>query len=73
MKVIKGRSTRPTFILLTLFVSVSVWAQESKTDIDVNINKGGGANWYTSPWVWIIGAAVFILLLAALLRGNGKD
>lgn len=27
--------------------------------------------WYTSPWVWVAGAAVFILLLVALLRGSG--
>jgi hypothetical protein len=29
------------------------------------------SNWYTSPWVWVIGAAVFILLLVALMRGGG--
>ncbi len=27
--------------------------------------------WYTSPWVWVIGAAVFILLLVALLNNRG--
>jgi hypothetical protein len=26
--------------------------------------------WYAQPWVWIVGAALFILLLVALLRGN---
>ena len=29
--------------------------------------------WYTSPWVWVIGIAVFVLLLVALLRGGGSD
>jgi hypothetical protein len=29
-------------------------------------------NWYASPLVWVIGAAVFILLLVALMRG-GRD
>ncbi len=28
--------------------------------------------WYTQPWVWIVGGAVFILLLVALLRGNSN-
>ena len=37
------------------------------TSIDMN---DSGA-WYTSPWVWVVGAAVFILLLIALLRGGG--
>ncbi|RYY88680.1 MAG: hypothetical protein EOO15_08240 [Chitinophagaceae bacterium] len=32
----------------------------------------GGSNWYNSPWVWVIGAAVFILLLVALLGGSRK-
>jgi hypothetical protein len=27
-------------------------------------------NWYASPWVWVIGAALFILLLVALLGGS---
>ena len=26
--------------------------------------------WYTSPWVWVVGAAVFILLLVALLNNR---
>lgn len=28
--------------------------------------------WYTSPWVWVVGAAVFILLLVALLNNRGN-
>lgn len=30
-------------------------------------------DWYTSPWVWIVGAAIFILLLIALVRGNSSS
>jgi hypothetical protein len=29
--------------------------------------------WYTQPWVWIVGAAVLIIVLVALLRGNSND
>ena len=40
---------------------------------DINITADGDT-WYTQPWVWIVGAAVFILLLVALLSSNrGKD
>ena len=28
--------------------------------------------WYTQPWVWIVGGAVFVLILVALLSGGGK-
>lgn len=59
------------FILLAAFVNTMALAQESGgADINVDINKGGGGEWYTSPWVWIIVAAVFILLLVALTRGR---
>src|SRR5688572_26719757 len=30
-------------------------------------------HWYASPWVWVAGAAVFVLLLVALLRGRGDS
>ncbi|WP_276503894.1 hypothetical protein [Terrimonas pollutisoli] len=26
--------------------------------------------WYTQPWVWVLGGAIFILILFALMRGN---
>ena len=26
--------------------------------------------WYSAPWVWIVGGAIFIIILVALLRGN---
>jgi hypothetical protein len=61
-----------TFAFSMLF-SVVLFAQEKGAEIDVNITKDGGDTggvWYNQPLVWIIGAAVFILLLVALLRGN---
>jgi len=30
-------------------------------------------DWYTQPWVWIVGGLVFILLLVALVRGSGSS
>jgi len=57
--------------IMTLLLSAVLWAQEKTTEVDINLNKeGGGSNWYASPWVWIVGAAVFILLLIALTRGG---
>ena len=40
---------------------------------DINISADNSGEWYTQPWIWIVGAAVFILLLIALLRGGGRD
>ncbi len=73
MKLIKNISTRLAFFSLSLFMSFAIFAQDKGADINVDINKGGGnSNWYASPWVWIVGAAIFILLLVALLRGNSS-
>lgn len=58
--------------LIAALVSSLLFAQDKGTDINVDVNKGGGGNWYASPWVWIVGAAIFILLLVALTRGGGR-
>lgn len=42
----------------------------STTTKSISVTSQSG-DWYTSPWVWVVGAAVFILLLVALLRGRG--
>lgn len=42
----------------------------SKTEISVTETS---EQWYASPWVWVVGAAVFILLLVALLSNRGAD
>ncbi|HYH15065.1 MAG TPA: hypothetical protein VD794_07595 [Flavisolibacter sp.] len=59
------------FIILSFYTVVSS-AQDKSTEINIDINKEGGHAWYTSPWVWIFGAIVFILLLLALLRGTER-
>ena len=51
-------------------ISFQSLAQEKGIDVDINIKKE--PEWYQQPWVWIVGGAVFILLLVALLRGNQK-
>lgn len=72
MKPIQKQIARFTAMVATFFLSIVVLAQEKGADIDVDINKDSGGNWYAQPWVWIVGVAVFILLLVALLRGNKR-
>jgi hypothetical protein len=57
-------------LISSFIVSVVTFAQDKQVDINVNTNKGN--NFWGSPWVWVIGAAVFILLLVAILRGGGR-
>ena len=59
--------------LLLVVVNLMAFAQEKKTEIDVNVNKNADAgNWYASPWLWVLGAAVFIILLVALTSGGSR-
>lgn len=61
------------FSLVAAFLSVLTFAQDAKkVDVNIGVDKGG-SNWYASPVVWVVGAAVFILLLVALTRGGRKD
>jgi hypothetical protein len=65
-KIIKSVS----FLLMSMVVSVLTFAQDKGLDVDINVKKD--SEWYQQPWVWIIGGAVFILLLVALLRGGER-
>ncbi len=57
-------------LLLSFIVySVAVIAQETKK-VDIDINTKEETQWYMQPWAWVVGGAVFILLLVALLRGK---
>lgn len=63
--------TRISLFLSALFLSAVSFAQDAaKLDVDVNTDSGGG--FFASPWVWVVGIAVFILLLVALLRGGSR-
>ena len=71
MKKIISRSwLRFTAIFLSSFLSVIAFAQDKGIDVDINVKKEQA--WYQNPVVWVIGGAVFILLLVALLRGGEK-
>ena len=62
-------------LMLSAVLVLTAGAQngDGVKDINVDINTdGGGAGFWANPVVWIVGAAVFILLLVALLRGGRK-
>jgi cell division protein FtsW (lipid II flippase) len=58
-------------LILTSFAAVTSFAQDKKLDIDINVNKDK-EQWYAQPWVWVVGGAVFILLLVAILKSGKK-
>ena len=56
---------------VSLVLSIITFAQDKKVDINVNTKSDDG-NFFMQPWVWIVGGAVFLLLLVALLRNNSS-
>jgi uncharacterized protein YggT (Ycf19 family) len=68
-----------TFISLLVFnfIQLVVQAQDSASSSTTSTTKTSVSTeqtnqFWTSPWVWVIGAAIFILLLVALLRSNSS-
>ena len=66
--------TLKSFITLLIFnfIQLMALAQDStsSSSTTTSVTTEQTTEWYSSPWVWVIGAAVFILLLVALTRGN---
>ena len=61
--------SKAAFVITSFFISLVNFAQDKK-EVDINVNTKGN-NWYSQPWVWVVGAAVFIIIIVALLRGSG--
>jgi len=69
-KITRACSLFTAFLVFNL-LSLATYAQEKGIDVDINVKKNN--EWYQQPWVWVVGAAVFILLLAAILRSNSTS
>ena len=71
MKQIRALVFSVKALVFSFFVMVAIPAlsQDGGLDIDIDVDK---KEWYEQPWAWVIGAAVFILLLVAILRGGKK-
>ena len=70
IKAIRATLNRALFGLVLTFTGVLAFAQDKGIDVDINVKKE--SEWYQQPWVWVVGAAIFVLLLVALLRGSPK-
>jgi hypothetical protein len=57
--------------LASALLATITFAQDKK-EIDVNVNSNK-SNFWGQPWVWVVGAAIFILLLVAILRGGRRN
>ena len=79
MKQMNILSTARTMVLTLIVTLLGYWAAAQETEgasVNVSTTKSTTSTsegWYASPWVWVVGAAVFILLLVALLNNRGGN
>jgi hypothetical protein len=66
MKLLNSLFARISFVIMLTLTNITLFAQDKGVDINIGVKKE--TQWYAQPWVWIVGGAVFILLLVALLR-----
>ena len=68
-----------SFVILFMlcFVQIIVWSQDSvatsSSSSKTVTTTTTTSNWYAQPWVWVVGGAILILLLVALLRGGSRS
>jgi len=77
MKLTRANEAKMLFPALILFcgillTSVKVFAQSVPEKVDVEINTNGGTAWYSQPWMWVVGVAVFIVVIIAITRSGNK-
>lgn len=64
-----------TLVIFTL-MQTAILAQESTTESNTTTStvkvstEQTGNKWYSSPLLWVAGAALFIILLISLMRGS---
>lgn len=81
MKSTINRLQHALILMILMVIQLPLLAQEessstttsSSSSTKISVTDSTATDWYASPWVWIIGAAVFILLLVALLSNRGTD
>lgn len=72
--------TKIKFFVMAMIANlavVMVKAQEGAADlkVDVDVDKGGGmmdGDMMSNPLVWVIGALIFIVIIALVARGGGN-
>ncbi len=70
---ILGKTLMSLVAILTAFaLSVKSFAQSVPDKVEVDVDAGGDAVWYGQPWVWVVGIAVFIVIIVAITRNNNS-
>ena len=64
------------FMLVGFLYTGKIMAQEGggtkEVDVDISADTGGGDMWYNNMWVWVIGIALFIIIIVAIVSAGRK-
>jgi hypothetical protein len=67
-------------VLTAIFIlntQIGFGQNPAREKIDVNINTNGSgtdtSGWYAQPWVWVVGVAIFVLLVIMLTRSPKRN
>lgn len=70
---ISAISKKLSFLFASLLLSFLTFAQDKKIDVNINTKPDGATGGMMGqPWIWVVGAAVFIIILVAIIRGNSN-
>ncbi len=70
---ISAISKKISFLFSSLMLSFLAFAQDKKVDVDINTKgTGDSGGMMGQPWIWVVGGAVFIIILVAIIRGNSN-
>lgn len=68
-----------TFLLFLLTGRIRIYAQDTtgggttpSGEVDINVDVHAGEVWYANWWVWVIGLAVFIIIIVAIVSAGRK-
>jgi len=63
------------FVTLNILAGNTSYAQGTTVpeQVDVNINADSGGGWYAQPWVWVVGVALFIIIIIAITRSGSRE
>ncbi len=63
-----------TFLLLVFFQGLAIaqdsTASSSSSSKTTSTTTSTDQTWYTQPWVLVVGGAILVLIIVALVRGN---
>jgi hypothetical protein len=60
-------------VLVFLSTIISVFSQDSSASSSSTTTQTTATTTHIQPWMWIVGAAIFLIILIALLRGGSRD